>query len=183
MLNCFAICCKTRRTTMCHSSRSEQWMQPSVPLSKTCYKHTAATCEILPFGQNDIAVRSLSYAYNETHLMTYTTIITEGGLLPADTLDAIANEELTGQRPEDFGLERGRNLSDRIAAAWQAARGHWMLFKTYVEDLREGDPATSVTRQRWVLPLLDVLGYQPAFNAGAYTVEGRSYAISHRAGQ
>src|SRR5262249_44961959 len=142
-----------------------------------------ATCEILPFGQNDIAVRSLSYAYNETHLMTYTTIITEGGLLPADTLDAIANEELTGQRPEDFGLERGRNLSDRIAAAWQAARGHWMLFKTYVEDLREGDPATSVTRQRWVLPLLDVLGYQPAFNAGAYTVEGRSYAISHRAGQ
>src|SRR5215212_1119106 len=115
--------------------------------------------------------------------MTYTTIITEGGLLPADILDAIATEELTGQRPEDFGLERGRNLSDRIAAAWQAARGHWMLFKTYVEDLRESDPGTSVTRQRWVLPLLDVLGYQIAFNASAYQVEGRSYAISHRAGQ
>jgi len=115
--------------------------------------------------------------------MTYTTIITEGGLLPADILDAIAAEELTGQRPEDFGLERGRNLSDRIAAAWQAARGHWMLFKTYVEDLREGEPGTSVTRQRWVLPLLDVLGYQLAFNQGAYQIEGRSYAISHRAGQ
>ena len=92
-------------------------------------------------------------------------------------------QELIGQRPEDFGLERGRNLSDRIAAAWQAARGHWMLFKTYVDDLRASDPGTSVTRQRWVLPLLDVLGYQLAFNASAYTIEGRSYAISHRAGQ
>src|SRR6266545_7304857 len=115
--------------------------------------------------------------------MTYTTIITEGGLLPADILEAIATEELPGQRPEDFGLERGRNLSDRIAAAWQAARGHWMLFKTYVDDLRESDPGTTITRQRWVLPLLDVLGYQLAFNASAYQVEGRTYAISHRAGQ
>ena len=114
--------------------------------------------------------------------MAYTTIITEGGLLPADILEAIATEDLSGQRPEDFGLERGRNLSDRIAAAWQAARGHWMLFKTYVDDLRESDPGTTVTRQRWVLPLLDVLGYQLAFNASAYTLEGRTYAISHRAG-
>src|SRR5215216_4277317 len=115
--------------------------------------------------------------------MSYTTITTEGGLLPADILEAIATEELTGQRPEDFGLERGRNLSDRIAAAWQAARGHWMLFKTYIAELREGDSGTSQTRQRWVLPLLDLLGYQLEFNRSAHVIEGRTYAISHRAGQ
>lgn len=56
--------------------------------------------------------------------MPYTTITTEGGLLPADVPDAVASADLPGQRPEDFGLERGRNLSDRIAASWQAARGH-----------------------------------------------------------
>ena len=114
--------------------------------------------------------------------MPYTTIITEGGLLPADVLDAVATEHAAGQRPEDFGLERGRNLSDRIAAAWQAARGQWLLFTNYRDDLREGDPATSVTRQRWVLPLLDVLGYQPTLNGAAYQLNARTYAISHRAG-
>ena len=114
--------------------------------------------------------------------MPYTTITTEGGLLPADILDAIASADLPGQQPEDFGLERGRNLSDRIAAAWQAARGHWLLFKSYAEELRPDDPATTVTRARWVLPLLDVLGYSMTFNQAAYSIEGRSYAISHRAG-
>lgn len=113
--------------------------------------------------------------------MGYTTIITEGGLLPADVLDVIASEDAPGQRAEDFGLERGRNLKDRIAAAWQAARGQWVLFQSYADDLRAGDAGTSVTRQRWVLPLLDVLGYQVTFNPSAHSVEGRSFAISHRA--
>jgi hypothetical protein len=52
------------------------------------------------------------------------TIITEGGLLPADMLDAIAASAVDGQRPDDFGMARTRPLSDRIAAAWQAARAH-----------------------------------------------------------
>ena len=46
--------------------------------------------------------------------MAYSTIITEGGLLPADILDAIAAEELTGQRPEDFGLERGLEMKTML---------------------------------------------------------------------
>ena len=54
--------------------------------------------------------------------MAYTTITTEGGLIPADILDALAAAELPGQRPEDFGLERTRNLSDRISA-WGERRG------------------------------------------------------------
>jgi hypothetical protein len=44
--------------------------------------------------------------------MPYTTITTEGGLLPADILGAVANGELEGQRPEDFGFERTRNLTE-----------------------------------------------------------------------
>jgi hypothetical protein len=115
--------------------------------------------------------------------MPYTTITTEGGLLPADILDAIAAGELEGQRAEDFGFERGRNLTDEIAAAWAAVRGAWQTFQFFVgHRLREGDPGTSLTRERWVLPLLDVLGYQLSYNQTAYVVEGRTYAISHRAG-
>ncbi|MBX0330198.1 hypothetical protein K2Z83_21240, partial [Oscillochloris sp. ZM17-4] len=115
--------------------------------------------------------------------MPHTTIVTEGGLLPSDILDAVAAGELVGQRPEDFGLERTRNLSDRISAAWQAARGQWALFQSYLADLPAGETATSETREQWVLPLLRVLGYQLARNRSAYVVQGRTYAISHRAGE
>ena len=112
--------------------------------------------------------------------MPYTTITTEGGLIPADILDAIAREEIIGQRPEDFGLERSRNLSDRISAAWQAARGQWALFQSYLADLGPRETATTETREHWVIPLLRALGYRPSRNRAAYVVEGRTYAISHR---
>ncbi|MEI8167279.1 MAG: hypothetical protein WCG26_12915, partial [Chloroflexales bacterium] len=114
--------------------------------------------------------------------MPYTTITTEGGLIPADILAALAQEELTGQRPEDFGLERTRKLSDRISAAWQAARGQWALFQSYLDELGAGETATSETREQWVIPLLRVLGYQLGRNRAAYLVAGRTYALSHRAG-
>ncbi|HWQ13699.1 MAG TPA: N-6 DNA methylase [Roseiflexaceae bacterium] len=115
--------------------------------------------------------------------MPYTTITTEGGLLPADILDAVAAGELPGQRPEDFGLDRTRLLSDRISATWQAVRGHWALFQSYLGELRPEESATTETREQWVLPLLRALGYQVSFNRSAHVVEGRTYAISHRAGQ
>ena len=38
--------------------------------------------------------------------MKNTTIRTEGGLIPADFLEAIASGEAEGQRPQDFGLPR-----------------------------------------------------------------------------
>ena len=111
------------------------------------------------------------------------TIITEGGLLPADMLDAIAAGAVDGQRPEDFGLARTRPLSDRIAAAWQAARAQWALFQTHLADLPPHDStAATLTREYWAIPLLRILGYTLERNRQAFVVAGRTYAISHRAG-
>jgi hypothetical protein len=111
------------------------------------------------------------------------TIITEGGLLPADMLDAIAAGAVNGQRPEDFGMERTRNLSDRISAAWQAARAQWALFQVHLADLPPHDStATTLTRDYWAIPLLRILGYTLERNRQAPVVAGRTYAISHRAG-
>jgi hypothetical protein len=110
------------------------------------------------------------------------TIITEGGLLPADMLDAIAAGAVDGQRPEDFGMARTRPLSDRIAAAWQAARAQWALFQTHLADLPPHDStATTLTREYWAIPLLRILGYTLERNRQAPVVAGRTYAISHRA--
>jgi len=111
------------------------------------------------------------------------TIVTEGGLLPADILDAIAAGAADGQRPEDFGMERTRNLSDRISTAWQAARAQWALFQAHLADLPPHDStAAALTRDYWAIPLLRILGYTLERNRQALVVAGRAYAISHRAG-
>jgi hypothetical protein len=134
-------------------------------------------------------MRGKRHANAENHLsfvvdsQDMKTIITEGGLLPADMLDAIAAGAVNGQRPEDFGMERTRNLSDRISAAWQAARAQWALFQAHLADLPPHDStATTLTRDYWAIPLLRILGYTLERNRQAFVVAGRTYAISHRAG-
>ncbi|RCJ24420.1 restriction endonuclease [Nostoc minutum NIES-26] len=47
--------------------------------------------------------------------------------------------------------------------------------------LDENNSATSITRELWVVPLLQSLGYDPVYTANAEVVEGQTYAISHRA--
>jgi hypothetical protein len=134
-------------------------------------------------------MRGKRHANAENHLsfvvdsQDMKTIITEGGLLPADMLDAIAAGAVDGQRPDDFGMARTRPLSDRISAAWQAARAQWALFQVHLADLPPHDStAAALTRDYWAIPLLRILGYTLERNRQAPVVAGRAYAISHRAG-
>jgi hypothetical protein len=115
--------------------------------------------------------------------MSFTTIVSEGNLIPADLLAQIAAGEAEGQQPADFGFEKARRLSDEIAAAWADVKVFWEAFQRSLRRLRDDDPATTVTRERWVLPLLETLGYKLTFIPAAATVAGRTYAISHRAGE
>ncbi|MGC8724817.1 MAG: Eco57I restriction-modification methylase domain-containing protein, partial [Acidobacteriota bacterium] len=105
----------------------------------------------------------------------------EGGLFGPDILEALEQGSLKGQRPQDFGLDPRRNLTDEIAAAFADARGQWALFQRRLERLPEGDPATTATRDAWVIPFLGLLGYDLTYNPKAYEVDGLSFAISHRA--
>ena len=49
--------------------------------------------------------------------MTFSTITTEGNLIPAEILAEIAAGEAPGQQPTDFGLDKNVRLTDEIAAA------------------------------------------------------------------
>jgi hypothetical protein len=119
--------------------------------------------------------------------MNFSTIVSEGNLVPADLLQQIADGAAEGQKPEDFGFDRARRLTDEIAAAWSDAREYWGLFQRRVETLsrqgrlREDDPGTSLTREFWVERLLETLGYQLTPQRNAAVVENRTYFISHRA--
>src|SRR3712207_6720023 len=120
--------------------------------------------------------------------MSFTTIVSEGNLIPADLLEQIALGEAEGQRPEDFGFAKSQRLTDEIAAAWSDARSYWDLFQKRLETLtrqgrlREDDPATSLTREFWVERLLETLGYMLTTMRSAAIVQSRTYFVSHRAG-
>ena len=105
----------------------------------------------------------------------------EGGLLAADLIDQIADGTAPGQKISDFGLDGRRHLTDEIAAAWTEARTFWTAFSHRVERLSPDDPATSVTRDQWMIPFLSLLDYEPTYTPRAAEVDGQTYAISHRA--
>jgi hypothetical protein len=95
--------------------------------------------------------------------MNFPCLHLEGGLISADLLADIAAGEATGQAAGDFGLDRKARLSEEIAAAWSDARAFWDTFQRVLRRRPEDDPAVSDTRERWMLPLLRVLGYDLTF--------------------
>src|SRR5262249_42312002 len=104
---------------------------------------------------------------------------TEGAILSPDILDHI--EELPGQKPADFGLESSVKVKDEIARAWADAQDYWRIFQRKLETLKTDSPATTETRQQWIVPLLGLLGYQLEYQARGVEMNGKLYAISHRA--
>ena len=113
--------------------------------------------------------------------MAHAAITIEGGLFASDLLDRIAAapDDVPGQKSTDFGID-GTRLSDEIQNAFSDARLHWEGFKRRRERSRES--LTTLTRESWVIPLLEILGYELTYQPRAAVVDGNTYAISHRPG-
>ncbi|MEO8610940.1 MAG: N-6 DNA methylase [Chloroflexota bacterium] len=110
----------------------------------------------------------------------FTTIRTEGALLPADLLQRISEgATLDGLTPESYHLYPGEKLNEAVNQRWNRLQGVWTSFRAAQERLPENDLGTSITRERWLLPLFDTLGYGRLQTATAVEIEGRSYPISH----
>ena len=112
--------------------------------------------------------------------MAYSAVAVEGGIFPADLLDRITAGETAGQRPEDFGLKSGQRLSDEMQAAFSDMRSYWDAFQR--RQLKSKESLTTLTRDFWIIPLLEGLGFKLEYQRRAATVEGDTFAISHRAG-
>ena len=111
--------------------------------------------------------------------MNYPSIRIEGAILSPDILGQI--EELPGQRPTDFGLDASTKVKDEIARAWADAQDYWRIFQRKLETVKEGNNATSETRNLWMVPLLGLLRYDIEYQPRGTELDGRIYAISHRA--
>jgi len=116
-----------------------------------------------------------------THYSTFTTIRIEGAILPPDLLQRIADgdAEIGGLSPEAYRLARGEKLNEAINRSWNRLLGAWATFSGAAGKLPGGDPGTTPTRERWLLPLFTELGYGRLATAKAIEVEGQSYPISH----
>lgn len=110
--------------------------------------------------------------------MNYPSIRIEGAILSPDILDRL--DEAQGQRPSDFGFDSSAKVKDEIARAWADAQDYWRIFQRKLESLKEESPATTETRNIWVVPLLGLLGYQLEYQARGVELNGKNYSISHR---
>jgi hypothetical protein len=110
--------------------------------------------------------------------MNYPSVRIEGSILSPDILDRL--DDASGQRPADFGMEPTAKIKDEIARAWADAQDYWRIYNRKLETLKENSPATTETRNLWIVPLLGLLGYQLEFEAKSIELNGKLYPISHR---
>jgi hypothetical protein len=113
------------------------------------------------------------------HRQLFTAVRTEGAILPADLLQRIDNldHSLGGLSPEDYHLPSGVKLNEAINQSWNRMKGAWNAFQTARAKLAPNDTATTVTREKWLLPLFQELNYGRLKQTLAVEIEGRSYAV------
>lgn len=112
---------------------------------------------------------------------SFITIRSEGAILPADLLRRIVDggSGLDGLTPSSYHLVEGERLNEAINHSWSRLLGLWASFRGAVAKLAPSDAATGLTRDRWLLPLFQELGYGRLQVAKAVEINGKSYALSH----
>lgn len=111
--------------------------------------------------------------------MEYAGIKLEGTILSSELIGKLPSEELSCQRPADFGLKPKAILREEIGYAWQTAQNYWRAFQIKRERTEDNESGTTETRATWIIPLLRELGYDLE-KSNAEIVHEKSYAISHR---
>jgi hypothetical protein len=109
------------------------------------------------------------------------SIRTEGGLVPADLLARVAanDPEVPGLTLAAYHLDAGLRFGEAITSSWNRLIGAWSAFQADRAVLPVSDPGTTATRERWLLPLFDELGYGRLQRATAIEITGKTYPVSH----
>jgi len=112
---------------------------------------------------------------------TFASIHTEGSLLPPDLLQRVlaGDKELGGLTPSDYHLAQGEKLNEAINRSWNRLQGAWAAFQASRNRLGRNDPGTTLTRERWLLPLFQELNFGRLAITKAIEIEKKAYPISH----
>lgn len=110
------------------------------------------------------------------------TVRTVGALLPLDILaKAMAGEGLEGLESKSYAIDPEVRFRDVVNNAWNEARALWWNFQADLRDLSDEDAsASSLTREKWLIPLFELLGFDDIqVEAKSLEVSGTDYPISH----
>ncbi|MFV2044158.1 MAG: Eco57I restriction-modification methylase domain-containing protein, partial [Anaerolineales bacterium] len=115
------------------------------------------------------------------HRTSFSTIRTEGAILPPDLLERIheGDNDLGGLKERDYHLQPGERLNEVISRSWNRMLGTWRNIQADLKKLPDEDPGTTVTRERLLLVLFQELGYGRLQTTKALELEGKSYPVSH----
>ncbi|SEP88097.1 Methyltransferase domain-containing protein [Mycobacterium sp. 88mf] len=121
-------------------------------------------------------------------LTVFKAVRTVGTALPAEAIPRANELRMPGQSAEAYQLPPGMAVNGAIARAWEAMLAAHRAWRTALERLPEGDAATKLTRDKWLLPLLYELGWgRPDVVSGGLAVppglgetEAPHFPISHR---
>ncbi len=117
--------------------------------------------------------------------MSVGAVSSMGALLPREVLEQIVgggNSTLVGVGPADYGLDANERLGDAVNRSWLRLTEMWAAFRRAEAAVpNEGEAATGLTRERWLVPLLAELGFGnlKAVQSLSPSADGKSWAISH----
>jgi type I restriction-modification system DNA methylase subunit len=111
----------------------------------------------------------------------FTTIKSEGIILPISTLQKIISLdiEIDGLKPVDYNLSPTERINEAISRSWQRITTLWKRFNDQFAKLPLKEVGTSITRERWMLPLFQELGYGNLPLSKGFEINGKAYPISH----
>ena len=108
----------------------------------------------------------------------FQTIRTEGAILPPDILRRIASLKVDGATPSAYHLSPGSKLNEAIAQSWARLKSFWKSFQEARENLPEsGETGTSLTNERWLLPLFKELDFGRLVTGKAPEIDDTTYPI------
>lgn len=113
-----------------------------------------------------------------------TAVRTEGAILPASILQRIHREDpgLDGLKPEQYDLT-GDRLREAASRAWTALQGPWMNFKAERAKLAPSEAGTTITRNRWLYPILRELHFGPLEPLReSLKYDEKEFPVSHKFG-
>ena len=113
-----------------------------------------------------------------------TAVRTEGAILPASILQRIHREDpgLDGLKPEQYDLS-GDRLREAASRAWTALQGPWMNFKAERAKLAPSEAGTTITRNRWLYPILRELHFGPLEPLReSLKYDEKEFPVSHKFG-